>query len=181
MIRLRHGRGIYECWVVLLPRVCSGSDAAAERGSFAGMPCRCVSAAAADSASLAPPLFRSTTGLCFLLRSPLQPESHASVPFARTASLLRFPPRALAPRSTTGLCYVFGSAGSGKSSLLRALAARRADDGPAGGGGGAGGGGAGGLPARSAGSPPLTAVGSLACEDGRARTLALVEVRRRPD
>ncbi|KAG2430028.1 hypothetical protein HYH02_013856 [Chlamydomonas schloesseri] len=86
---------------------------------------------------------------------------------------------------TSALCYVFGAAGSGKSTLLRALAGRRADGeaGAAGGsvggrdgGGGGGAGASGAFTARNSGTPPLTAVGSVRCEDGRDRCLAMVEV-----
>ncbi|KAG2484520.1 hypothetical protein HYH03_016660 [Edaphochlamys debaryana] len=74
---------------------------------------------------------------------------------------------------TTALVYVFGSAGCGKSSLLRALAGRSQGDAA---GGGAGAGGAGGYPQRASGTPPLTAVATVRCEDGKDRTLSLVEV-----
>ncbi|PNH06556.1 Mitochondrial Rho GTPase 1 [Tetrabaena socialis] len=86
---------------------------------------------------------------------------------------------------SSALCYVFGSAGCGKSTLLRALAGRRPDD-PAPGtggtptpGGGAGTGTHQQLPSysgRASGSPPLTALATVRCEDGRDRTLAMVEV-----
>ncbi|GIL52371.1 hypothetical protein Vafri_8260 [Volvox africanus] len=69
---------------------------------------------------------------------------------------------------TTALCYVFGTAGCGKSTLLRALAGRRAE-GDQTVGAGAGGAAAGGV-------PPLTALATVTCDDGRNRTLALVEV-----
>ncbi len=82
---------------------------------------------------------------------------------------------------------MFGSAGCGKSTLLRALAGRRGEDAgggaagaPGGPGGAASGAGGPGTPyaGRSTGTPPLTALANVQCDDDMVRTLALVEVGR---
>ncbi|EFJ45963.1 hypothetical protein VOLCADRAFT_118238, partial [Volvox carteri f. nagariensis] len=71
---------------------------------------------------------------------------------------------------TTALCYVLGTGGCGKSTLLRALAGRRAEGDQAGGGPGGSG-----AAAAAGGAPSLTALATVTCDDGRDRTLALVE------